>query len=272
MDNRFTILTETEEKEIVSRFKNGCSVVPLIKTFHIGPKRLYEILEAAGLPRRPAHGPRRYSLQEDAFSAIDSPAKAYWLGFLAADGCVSKTKHRNVVSLGLNPTDSAHVEKFLHFLGSDQPIEFCNKKISPYCRVTVSSAKLVADLGRHGIVPRKSLILTFSGNLDPAFYNHYIRGYFDGDGCIIAKRRKDNDWAHTYFSIAGTKSFLGRVAEVLSKNTGVSVSMRSYKSIHILEISARKKIEGVMEWLYVDSDEATRLDRKYERYQKLLSL
>ena len=37
---------------------------------------------------------QKYSLNDDYFSVIDNEHKAYWLGFLYADGSLSKTAPR----------------------------------------------------------------------------------------------------------------------------------------------------------------------------------
>ncbi len=40
------------------------------------------------------------------------------------------------------------------------------------------------DLIGHGATIRKSLTLTFPTHLDEKLIKHFLRGYFDGDGCI----------------------------------------------------------------------------------------
>jgi intein/homing endonuclease len=44
--------------------------------------------------------------------------------------------------------------------------------------------KLHDDLVKHGCVEKKSLILQFPKDLSQELISHFVRGYFDGDGCI----------------------------------------------------------------------------------------
>ena len=58
---------------------------------------------------------RKYALNEAFFEIIDSEEKAYWLGFIAADGCV----YRRTLSINLNIKDKAHLEKLIAILNSE---------------------------------------------------------------------------------------------------------------------------------------------------------
>jgi len=52
---------------------------------------------------------------ENYFDVIDNPDKAYWLGFLYADGAISS--NNNTVELSLKSSDIKHLEKFRDNLG-----------------------------------------------------------------------------------------------------------------------------------------------------------
>ena len=51
------------------------------------------------------------------FDNIDNPEKAYWLGFIVADGYLNKEKRMLRIKLG--DIDKHHLEKFINFLGGD---------------------------------------------------------------------------------------------------------------------------------------------------------
>ena len=53
-------------------------------------------------------------LNENAFDSMDNEEQFYWLGFMYADGCISKTGNRIEVHLSLS--DISHLEKFRKFL------------------------------------------------------------------------------------------------------------------------------------------------------------
>ena len=62
----------------------------------------------------------KYTYNENYFKIIDSEEKAYWLGFLYADGCITRF-YRNEklksmsLELTLQSNDIEHLKKFLKF-------------------------------------------------------------------------------------------------------------------------------------------------------------
>ena len=125
-----------------------------------------------------------YPRNEYYFSKIDTEEKAYWLGFLYADGCV----HSNNNEISINITDKEHIEKFKTAIGAvNHKITETNDKRFPNAKTlyqfTIKDEQLHKDLIQWGCVPQKSLLLTKIPNIPRDFISHFIRGYFDGDGC-----------------------------------------------------------------------------------------
>lgn len=114
------------------------------------------------------------------FETIDTEEKAYWLGFLYADGTISSKE--NKIELGLAEKDLTHIQKFRTFIGISNKI--CYRESSKSYRFSFRSYKCKQDLINKGCVPNKSLILTFpsASQVPIALLKHFIRGYFDGDG------------------------------------------------------------------------------------------
>ena len=77
---------------------------------------------------------------ESFFSNINTEEKAYWLGFLAADGNIYNHK----ISLGLKEEDESHLQKFKLALGVSYPIT--KKKNKPFYTIQISSKKMASDL------------------------------------------------------------------------------------------------------------------------------
>jgi hypothetical protein len=124
----------------------------------------------------------------DKFDQIDTEEKAYWLGFLAADGNVCNGH----LSLTLAEKDRYHLEKFKEFIGVDYAITK-NKSIATNNKknerrehiayqYVVSSTIFVQSLAKHNLIPRKSLVLTMPNTIPDHLIRHYIRGLVDGDG------------------------------------------------------------------------------------------
>lgn len=141
-----------------------------------------------------------YIVNEKYFDKIDDEHKAYWLGFLYADGSIVEQRNNSnnikslTLSLELKTGDKLHIEKFNKDLQSDYLItDRLTNDNHLSSKVSISNTKLCRSLINKGCVPRKSLILTFPNEdiLPKNLINHFIRGYFDGDGSIaIGKTRR----------------------------------------------------------------------------------
>lgn len=122
------------------------------------------------------------------FDPIDSEEKAYWLGFLAADGCIS----RKQLALQLAAKDIDHLIKFKSFIGVDYKISKVTTNLDGKLfigyRYVISSHNFVNSLAKYGLVPRKSFTLQFTDKLSNELIRHYIRGLVDGDGSFSVNK------------------------------------------------------------------------------------
>lgn len=151
----------------------------------------------------------RSRLNEFVFDNLDSEEKFYWLGFLYADGNISKTGNRLEVRLSIK--DINHLEKFRKFL--NLTTEFRTGVCDGYefCHLSVRNKHLWETLNSLGCSPCKSLTLLFpkSGIFkhNPIFLLAFIRGYVDGDGCL-SLYKNSNGSIRTELNVVGTESFL----------------------------------------------------------------
>ena len=211
---------------------------------------------------------------EHIFDEIDTEEKAYWLGFIYADGCIQS--HKEGVKKGydfelsLALKDLEHLNKFNTFM------EHINKNHiscdSYRCRFIISNKHLWNILNNYGCTPRKSLTLEFPDESifkSKDLIRHFIRGYFDGDGCL--------SWAnieHTKpsISVLGTENFLNKMQNFLpliktyklqpnSKNNDNNITK-------VLSINGSNAI-NLAEYLYENS--TIFLARKLEVYKLFLN-
>ena len=149
-----------------------------------------------------------YSYCENLFETIDTEEKAYWLGFLYADGYIGKDK--NTIELALQENDKEHLEKYRQFLHLnnkpfDYKVKHFNNATDKYSyRFSICSAKIKHDLIVLGCCPNKTYILKFptTEQVPKNLIHHFIRGYIDGDGCIYTSLHKIS------LEILGTVNFL----------------------------------------------------------------
>lgn len=213
----------------------------------------------------------KYSLDETFFSQIDTEEKAYWLGFLAADCGVSK---REVV-LGLATQDEGHLVKLRDALKANLPIHRYLKRaqsgVYPGSRLNIASLRVMADLHKHGVRRRKSLNLRWP-SLRVGLVRHFIRGYFDGDGCLSVMRSPGSHHMSGRLIIVGPRAFMSRLqTELVRRCTLRRTNLRVPRGgkVVILEYGGRLQVLKLLHYLYRDSH--VWLDRKYAKAVSLLS-
>jgi intein/homing endonuclease len=197
---------------------------------------------------------RKTKVDDSYFERIDTEHKAYWLGFLMADGYNNQKDGK--IEITLKSSDRQMLDLFNNDIQSDYKIS--DKKIGAYnaCRITVRSRQMSDNLAAHGCIQKKSLILKFPDIRDD-LVPHFIRGYFDGDGSITSREKSYN------FHIVGTKDFLEKCRGYIGlSNTKLDHKGESYD----LRYGGRKNAETIYEYLY---EAATIfLERKHTEFIK----
>ncbi len=211
---------------------------------------------------------RKYSLNEEFFDEIDTEEKAYMLGFIYADGCNYPESTR--ILLGLAEKDKEILDKFSILLESSRPLQY-RKSVgtsAPQYILNISSKHMSNKLIELGVVKAKSLILTFPKWLNKELYHHFIRGYFDGDGCITSSspnRNKEGRKSDVKWSIVGTEDFVINIQRIMIDKLNFNkTKIRKHKSAYYLEYKGGKQIETIKEWLYKDA--TIFLKRKYNKF------
>lgn len=254
----------TELKALVAQGKTGKQISEIL---NINYTTVHHKLRKLNLNLPNYHNELKFNNR--VFDSIDNEEKAYWLGFLYADGSVSATI--NSVELSLKGEDKEHLEKFRSFLNSKNSVKLgtskCGDKLYSRCRFTARDKYFHDRLIELGCVPNKSLILKFpntsiftSQDLIP----HFIRGYVDGDGCLTYTKT-----GRLVVEIVGTKEFL---TTIISNYPNIFTSVlykdkRHLKSNTYFISCACDKADQFASMLY---DNATiYLNRKYNRFAVL---
>jgi hypothetical protein len=154
------------------------------------------------------------------FGEVVTAEQAYILGLLAADGNVA-SDHPRVV-LGLQAKD-AHLVEFVR--DRLNPGAILYRTPEGHAKLQVTSAQMVQDLARFGIVPRKSRILHWPSSLR-MLLRYYLLGYFDGDGFAYVIRDKYPGWG----VCSGTEQFLVEVKDYIRACTGVEMQKIQHRT------------------------------------------
>jgi LAGLIDADG DNA endonuclease family protein len=224
-------------------------------------------------------GRYKYRIDEGLFEKIDSPWKAYFLGWMFADGYI--TKDLRAIRLTLAIEDKNIIDFFASKLYKGkasrhrrEPYSFVaptNGKTyvgQPQCGLSVHRGKIARDLFDKGLIPRKSLTLVFPSNqsVPDHLMGHFIRGYFEGDGSI----HKPRGGRCGCVSILGSRRFLLGLRRVLAeRHIQSSVPRKTNRTIWIMAIANHENVCRFANLIYKDADHV--LKRKRKRFDALFA-
>ena len=216
----------------------------------------------------------QYVYTKDFFESIDNESKAYWCGFIMADGCVSIGKNNSCeLSIKLRASDYQHLKNFNKALCGNVPVTFhddvSNFSNKPHrqCQIRLYSEKIVHDLAKYGIVPNKSLIKKFPLNINQALMKHFVRGYYDGNGYMCGSK-KSNGYPVCCFC-TGSEDFANGLQKfLLSEGIKSAVYRESEdKNCLVVRICGMQNVDSFLHYIY---DDATiYLDRKKDKKEHI---
>lgn len=225
-----------------------------------------------------------YSYNKNFFEHIDSCEKAYWLGFLYADGCITRFyRGENLRSMSLEITlkkeDEGHLFRFLKDIEGNVPIKHKEVGKFPCSKLVINCTKMCRDLIKLGCVPQKSLIAVFptKEQLPSVYERDFIRGYFDGDGCVyfnetdVFHKNKNKTYFQKHFSVSfvGTNEMLKSISERLfSKKIYTNHNIYKAGKSKQIYLYGAKNIHNFYNYLYNNSN--LYLKRKYNKFQYAL--
>ncbi len=167
---------------------------------------------------------RIVAINESYFDVIDTPDKAYWLGFIATDGSVDN----DCLSIRLKDGDAEHIKLCRQSLGSEHEIGYgVNGVGSHWARIRFHSRKMMVALSRHGIESNKVWSVRPWNGTD-ALMPHYWRGAVDGDGwiSISANGRTKRFWT---VGLCGNQYMVEGFTEFVNSALGFSTKPTTRK-------------------------------------------
>lgn len=185
------------------------------------------------------------------FSDLDEENTQYWLGFLAADGGICG----NIISLNLAEKDKEHLLKFRDFTKAN----FLEIPSTGSCRAYFTNKEVAFRLNSYGITSKKSYTIDYKLPLT----SHFVRGVFDGDGCVSKSKGKSPSFeicsASTPFILQLHKFFIEQ---------GIELNLKKYANLWRVASSKYVTVEAVFNLLYKGS--TIYLERKFNRFGSVL--
>jgi hypothetical protein len=140
-------------------------------------------------------GIRNYQINESVFDNINTEEKAYWLGFLLADGCIAKSaKTRRAIKVSIQIRDKEHLLRLAKFFNFNGKYIFDKRNNHERIGFVFNSVRLCNKLIEYGWLEFKENGDTKILNINENLFSHLFRGYFDGDGCISNWINKKKTW------------------------------------------------------------------------------
>lgn len=241
--------SEEQIQDIITRYQNGESTEQINDvTFHFATtKPIIRILKQNGIELR---GPKKYHYDEHIFDVIDTAEKAYWIGFITADGYINEK--RQWLSIKLQGSDIEHLYKFADFVGCSRDavkVEYHNTTGKPLCCIKLYNPHIVESLVQKGLRQNKS-DNEHVVEVPYKFIKDYIRGIIDGDGCIQEKQ----------IDISNSEEVLSFIQNYLHETCNTHIGkMYSVDNRHRIYFY-RNRVIMLMHLYY---DNCICLDRKY---------
>ena len=209
---------------------------------------------------------KKYTLNQRYFSKW-SKNMAYILGFIYADGNMAKDKFRiSIASKDLELLEQINLE-----IGSDRPIKLeCNKN-GQWWKLTIDNKYIYEDLKLLGLVPNKSFTCKVP-HIPEEFKYDFIRGYFDGDGCIYIKNVNTNTPTASIDIATASKDFKDDLLKMLSDITDdkhkFSVQVRK-NGLNIIRCNHKVSMNLYKKMYY---ENCLCLNRKKEKFDYIIKL
>lgn len=260
-------LTELGKQYYEEQLNNGKSYKELAQEIDINPDTLSILCHNNNIAK---DNRRKYTLNENYFSIIDTEEKAYWVGFLAADGYINEVK--GTINLTLQPRDEEHIQKFLLAIDSNKQVKKGKSNHRQYdnCYVTINSVIMVKDLVKLGVFQNKSLTLKYptEEQIPKELQLYWILGYFDGDGSISSYSSRGYNRFRTSFT--GTYEVLSGINNYFGFTNKIRQEHRCLNNTGNLAYTEGKS----KFWLgqaYNEISIKFCLKRKYLKYQEILN-
>jgi hypothetical protein len=233
----------------------------------------------------------KYIFNEKYFDNINTPEKAYWLGFIWCDGYICKRKRKYGIAyefkLDLAEQDKEHLIKLNKSLESNYDIktyksETDYNKNGVVCRLYISNKYFASNLyNNYGLIPNRHEVDILLNKIPKIYYRDFIRGILDSEGSLVHGLVYDNQVhkkvykCHINFSTY--ENLLVFIQNVFYENKLIFNNSKLYKRheeenkdgyCKQITYCGGVQVPRILKWLYKDA--TIYLERKYNKYKDIL--
>ena len=260
-------LNEFEQKEIIKLYQEGFSNKKISERFNVHRTTIQRLLKEHDVK---LHKRKSELICNDIFFNEYTKESCYWAGFILADGYIRKNS--NNLHIKLQKKDYDHLIKFLRCLKIEEDdINKILKNRKNYTSIDLFINNLVHGLMKNfSIGNNKSLTAFIDNRIPNHLMNHFIRGYFDGDGSIT------NAGIYPTISITGTINTLNAIMDFfiktkIKKNHRAKIYIRSHNIIGSIAYQGFPFLENFFAVIYNESHSLIELERKRKKINYFLN-
>jgi DNA-binding transcriptional regulator WhiA len=271
-------LSNEELNNIIFDYSSGMSMDNVVKKYHHDKNTLKKILKENNIQvrdRKEARDildqevinqiKRKYQVNDNYFSEQNNKM-AYILGFLMADGNVSKSN--NKVQVCLSEQDADFLEIFYKEIGGAPIAHYTqNNGKQEICRWQCLSSQIKKDLIDYDVIPHKTGFAKIPNKLNKKYYPDFIRGYFDGDGSIWIEKN-----GAIGFSITShNKEILEQIIEYFKEQGIPEVKIKTDNRCNInYSFKYRKKASEKIYDIFYYNNTCLYMKRKFDKFTEIL--
>lgn len=253
-----------EELEIIEKIKTK-KRKDIIVEYGISDRHYQNILKKHGIQLR--ERVQKYNFNENYFEKIDTEDKAYFLGFIVADGGVSRNNTLCITQKEIDVLED--FKKYIKFEGK------IRKRTNINCYdIHLTSNKMIDDLLNLGIIPNKTNVVKYP-NIPIEIESHFMRGLFDGDGCISIHKDKREGKGGDRGQVnicSGSKDFIEIYVDRLATYIGIKKNnIRCPRgTYYVIDWGGLSDVERIYNFFYENA--TVFLKRKKETFDKVMDI
>lgn len=261
----------TKEERIKRNYEIIClseklSQKEIGKIFNLTQTNIGKILRSYGIKLKKSRlNMSKLNLDVDYFKLIDTPKKAYWLGFITADGGINKNNSK----LSICTADLEVLEKLKKDIQSGHKIseihnfdKRTNKTYHEYS-IQITNELFVNNIVKWGITNNKTNVCIFP-EINEELYSYFIAGLFDGDGSVSCHKNE------LRCNLISTKEILDFIDDLLLKKFEIIPCKKNKVTENKSNVYKQywyKNSKKFLDYIY-QGDSEIYLSRKYNKYKK----
>lgn len=176
--------------------------------------------------------------------------------------------------LSLSKEDREILEKISEEVGSNKPLfesDYINKNDGTERHMlilTMASKHMCEALEKWGLTQNKTFTIAFPDFLREDLIPHFVRGYFDGDGCACIYKRSDTGEIDFCSTIMSSLKFCEGLLEYLKEKEIIFYLdiPKGHEQNGLIRSHSKKENKKFMNLIYKNAD--LYLKRKLDKFQK----